>query len=362
MSWHVFYFVREKSMSKILLKCLPVGNLPYEDEMSAVKMMLKLFGNSPYVAALPKISENDNLKFRTLSDIPGFAFRNTDLLFKADSDEFKQAVVLLDKAYNNPNFEHLETFQLQASFLEKYLQILQRIKPTETVVNLLGPFTVSQLIANSNGVQVLSDKFYRKLIIQAITVKALWAISLIRSVSPQTKPIIILEEPLLYKYGDVRRSDETITREIVVNLLSKTVQVVKAHGALVGIQCFEKCDWKMPIEAGIDIISFDAYNNPNNLSIIADNVNDFLVGGGRINWAIVPVANETLVKSLNIDNLYDRFVKTIDNLVDAGTSECLTYNRSMVSINGNLGKLPLIFAEKALMLAVQLSKRIPHKS
>lgn len=357
-----FVFLREIGMSKILLKCLPVGNLPYEDEMSAVKMMLKLFENSPYVAALPKCFENDSLKYRTLSGIPGVIFRDRKLIFKSGSEKFKQKMVLLDKAFNNPSFELLEPFQMHAPFLEKYLQIIQRTKPAEAVVNLLGPFTISQLLIEGDGVQILSDKFYRKLIIQAITIKALWTIGLINSVSPQTKPIIILEEPLLYKYGDVRRLDESVTREIIVNLFTKTVQVIKERGALVGIQCFEKCDWQIPIEAGVDIISFDAYNNPNNLAIIADKVNDFLVGGGRINWAIVPVVNEAMVKSLTIDFVYDRFVRTINNLVDAGASERLTYNRSMVSVNGNLDKFPLIFAEKALMLAVQLSKRIPYKS
>ena len=145
-------------------------------------------------------------------------------------------------------------------------------------------------------------------------------------------------------------------------MFAKVIQKIKECHGLVGIQCFEKCDWQIPIEAGADIISFDAYNNPNNLNIIAEKINDFLAGGGRINWGIVPVMTEALVKSLTVDQVYDRFAKTVENLVIAGVSERLAYNRAMVSINGNVNKLPLIFAEKALMLSVQLSKRIPHKS
>ena len=139
-------------------------------------------------------------------------------------------------------------------------------------------------------------------------------------------------------------------------------QKIKENHGSVGFQCFEKCDWQIPIEAGADIISFDAFNNPNNLTIIAEKVNNFLVGGGRINWAIVPVNNESVVKNLNIDFLYDKFVKTVEGLIDAGVSERLAYNRAMVSVNGHLDKLPLIFAEKALILTTQLSKRIPFKN
>ena len=65
---------------------------------------------------------------------------------------------------------------------------------------------------------------------------------------------------------------------------------------------------------------------------------------------------------MTIDEVYNRFIKTIENLIIAGTSERLTYNQAMVSINGDIDNLPLIFAEKALMLSTQLAKRIPLKS
>lgn len=161
---------------------------------------------------------------------------------------------------------------------------------------------------------------------------------------------------------DIKRENEDVTRETVINLFTKVINKIKEYHGLVGIQCFEKCDWQIPLEAGADIISFDAYNNPNNLNIIAEKINNFLIGGGRINWAIVPVKTEALVKSLNIDSVYNRFIKTIDGLVLSGVSERLAYNRSTVSIQGNVDKLPIIFAEKALILSTQLAKRIPFKS
>lgn len=110
------------------------------------------------------------------------------------------------------------------------------------------------------------------------------------------------------------------------------------------------------------MISFDAYNNPNNINIMPEKINEYLVRGGRINWAIVPVMNETIVKSLSVEYIYDRFIKTIEGLIVAGTSEKLTYNRATISIQGDINSLPLIFAEKALIVANQVSKRIPVKS
>ena len=349
-------------MARISFKCLPYGDLPYTDNSLTTKMMLKLFENVPYLAMLPLASEKENLYYRTLENIPGVTIKDRRVFFKNDTGHFKQGLRDLDNTFNHPYVENLEKYKIDSFFFPKYIPILKRVKPLETVVNLFGPFTVSQLLTVKEGQQILADRCYRKLVIQAVCVKALWIINKIKEVSPDTQPIIILEEPLFSRYGDIKRENEDITREIVINMFTKVISKIKKYHGLVGIQCFEKCDWQIPLEAGVDIISFDAYNNPNNLNIIAEKINNFLIGGGRINWGIVPVKTEALVKSMTIDNIYNRFIKTIDGLIVSGVSERLAYNRSTVSVQGNVDKLPVIFAEKALILSTQLSKRIPFKN
>lgn len=348
-------------MSKIF-RCLPTGDLPYDTDKATTKMMVKLFENIPYLPNLPNASPEETLMKRTLMNTPGVYFKDKKVIFKDGGSELKHELVIMDAAFNNPTMENLSRFAFDTFFLHKYFQIIDRIRPAETVVNLVGPFTVSQRMFNKEGTQLLADKYYRKVVIQAVSIKAMWIINKIREFSPETRPLILFEEPLLHKVGDVTRDNEDVSRDVIVNMLTKVISKIHSFDAKVGVQCFEKCDWKIPIEAGADLISFDAYNNPNNLNIIPEQVNDFLARGGRINWAIVPVRNETLVKSLSIDAIYDRFIKTIEGLIVAGTSERLTYNRSTVSIQGNINHLPLIFAEKAIILSTQLAKRIPIKS
>ena len=256
--------------SKFLLKCLPTGSLPYEDSSLATKMILKLFEHSPYLAMLPNVSAQDNIVNATLSHMPCVGLKEKKYFLTSNIEKFKQISLYLDSIYNEPTAEKLELFKVETSFLHKYLQILERIKPTETVVNLLGPFSMSQTLNHKSGTQILADKMFRKFIIQALSAKALWLISEIKAVSPDTTPIIILEEPLLHRIGEVKRANEEITKDVIVNMFAKVIQKIKECHGLVGIQCFEKCDWQIPIEAGADIISFDAYNNPNNLNIIAE--------------------------------------------------------------------------------------------
>lgn len=343
-------------------RCLPVGNLPYTTDKAATKMMVKLFENIPFLANLPDASPDENLLRRTLMNTPGVFIQEKKVIFDNDAPNLKSKLVALDAAFNSPTEENLEQFKFETFFLPKYYQIIERIKPAETVINLIGPFTLSQRLMNNEGTQLLADKYYRKVVIQSICVKALWIIHKIKKLSPETRPFIILEEPLLYKIGDIKRENEDVTRDVIINMFSKVISKIHEYEGLVGIQCFEKCDWKIPIDSGVDLISFDAYNNPNNLNIMPAKINEYLVRGGRINWAIVPVMNETIVKSLSVEYIYDRFIKTIEGLIVAGTSEKLTYNRATISIQGDINSLPLIFAEKALIVANQVSKRIPVKS
>ena len=59
--------------------------------------------------------------------------------------------------------------------------------------------------------QMLTDKSFRKLFIQAVCVKALWAVEAIRTANSNTVPVIILEEPALGKLGELKRQNEEIT-------------------------------------------------------------------------------------------------------------------------------------------------------
>ncbi|MBR1776202.1 hypothetical protein IJ750_03925 [bacterium] len=346
---------------QLSLKCMPNGNLPYTDDSLPTKMMTKLFEDVPYLGIFPRADENDDLIRMSFENIPGIKIGTKRIVLKHDTDAFQIKFDVMDKAYNNPSFENLEPYKTTSFFFNKYLRIINKIKPKETVIRLLGPFTMAQMISTKDDIQLLADKYFRKFLIQAVCVKAMWLISKVKELSPETIPIIMFEEPKLYQYGEVKRENEDVTKETVVLLYTKVFEKLHSYGAAVGVQCMEKCDWQVVTEAGADIISFDAYNNPNNLTVMADKINNFLAHGGYINWAIVPVMSESMIKTTSIDAIYNRFISTVENVIDSGVSERLAYNRAMVSVQGDLDSLPLIFAEKALILSTQLARKIPKK-
>ena len=339
----------------LLLKNLPFGSLPYEKIELTTKLIVRFFENCPFLAHMPNVEGESNIITRAFVNMPGIKTNGKKFVYNGDNS---RQLLELDEAYNNPTEDSLKKFGFDCVFLERYLQALKRINPKETVVNFLGPITFSQLLNVAEFEQILNDKFFRKYVIQAVSVKVMWLLNKIRSVAPDTQVLVVLEETFLHKVNSIIRDNPELERSIIIAFYSKVIQKIKAMGAKVCVQSFEKCDWKFPIEAGADMISFDAYTNPNNLNIIAPIIVEFLKGGGMINWAIVPVNSENTIKNLTLEYLQTNLKNCFDNLVLQGVNRNLLKQKSTVSIQGNLNDTAVIFAEKAIMLTNQLSQKI----
>ena len=348
---------------KLNFRNLPTASLPYEDIKICKRMMLRLYENIPFLAELPKIDPNDNIINRTLENIPGIQYSEKKILIDDyTTAEFVKASSELSHAFDNLDTSIIDTYSSSAPYWEIYTEMLKRINPEYTIIKLIGPFSLAEMIFNVNTVTLLREKAYRKYLIQAVGAKALWYINKIKSISPNTKLIVLFEEHQLYKFGSIKRNNEEITKETIITMFSKLFQKIQSCGGLVGVQSFEKCNWQLLIDSNVNLISFDAYNNTTSLDIIAEKLGKFLAMGGYINWAIIPVNNEKSIRALNIDFANKLFTKAIENLSSEGVSLDLLYKNCTVSVQGNLDKLPILFAEKALMIESQLGKKIPFSS
>lgn len=337
---------------------LHVGDLPYESIKSVTAMEAKLYKDIPFLACLPKISICESLEERTLINIPGIFKDGNKIVLKTGFLKYNEDISYLNKACNNYKTVNLEEYACEDLFLEKFCQIIKKFKSPYACVNILGPFTVSQILRTGAKEQALVDKNYKKLFTQAVCVKGFWAICKIKEYCPDTIPIIILEEPMFNQFGMLKREDEDVTAENVTKMFEIVVSKLKSAGAMVGIQCMDKCDWSIPIKSGVDLISYDAYNNPNNLCIYSEIVTSFLQKGGLINWGIVPTVSETFIKGLTVEYLYNRLMSTMNGVALAGVPINLLQNSALVSLNGSTSHLPVFFAEKAIIMVAQLAGRL----
>ena len=340
------------------LRYLPLGVLPYESVEPATRMMVKLFEKIPYCPFFSKITKDETLLTASLRKIPGISVTDKNISFNPTSATYNQALAKLDKAFVHPKKDLLLPYAMQCVFSEKFFSIIKKYESPNAIVNIIGPYTLAQILKSLSSELVITDKNFRKLVIQAVSVKVLATIEKIKEASSKTQPIVILEEYLLGGLGTIKRENEEITSELVTSMLTRVVEKIKEAGALVAVRCSEKCDWQVPINAGIDIIIFDAYNNPNNLSIFPDQIIDFINRGGKIAWGIVPTTTESIVRNIDTESIFKRLIVTMNGLVESGVPHKLVYDSAIICPQGDTGHLPIIFAEKVLLMLVNLARKI----
>ena len=79
-----------------------------------------------------------------------------------------------------------------------------------------------------------------------------------------------------------------MTREDVIAKLSEVVEAVHAEGALAGVHCCGNTEWSIPIDAGVDIVNFDAFDYGETIALYPEAVKRHLEAGNALAWGIVP--------------------------------------------------------------------------
>ena len=169
--------------------------------------------------------------------------------------------------------------QFSSSF-PVFEQIIRETKPKYAKGQVIGPFTLASILNDKNGKSALYDETLREVIIKLLTLKALWQIKHIKLANPDTVPIIFMDEPSISQLGT--SAYLTIKDYEVVSMLEEVSNIIKENGGLSAIHCCGKCDWELPISAGVDIINFDAYAYSEHFSLFGKAIEKHLNKGGKI--------------------------------------------------------------------------------
>lgn len=348
----------------LTLNCMAIGSLPHKDINFAIKICESF--EIPFWAQLAKFNKNEDMTVQFLENMPGIVNINDKIFFDNESDDFFEQLENLFLDYEEIIADNTsETLQKYAvtehnsSTFNKFMQIIQEKKPAYAKGQITGPFTLATSLTDKVGKCAFYDETLREIIVKTLSLKALWQISEIKKVSPNTTPIIFIDEPSLSQLGT--SAFITISKEEVVAILKEISDLIKGAGGLSGIHCCGKCDWTIPIESQINILNLDGYFFAQNLSLFSNELKPFLENGGIIAWGIVPTLDKSALERVNIDSLLDKFDEAINYLVKKGLDKELIIKNSMVTPSCGAGSLSEELAQKAMDLLQELSLILKNK-
>ncbi len=171
--------------------------------------------------------------------------------------------------------------------------------------------------------------------------------------------ICFIDEPILSAFGS--STYVSVSRVDVIAALAEMIDAVHSEGATAGIHCCGNTEWSILIDAGIDIISFDAFDFGDTIALYPEAMARHLNAGKYLAWGIVPTNSEKL-QGQTADALIDRFDAAVDNLaVKSGISSDKIISQAFITPSCGTGSLPVSDAELVFKLLKEVSNKLQSR-
>jgi methionine synthase II (cobalamin-independent) len=227
------------------------------------------------------------------------------------------------------------------------------LKPLAVKGQITGPLTWGLSVTDEEGKAILYDDVLGDAVAKFLRLKAAWQEKQLAQISPNT--IIFVDEPYMASFGSVA---VPLSKERVALLLEEVFVGIKG---IKGVHCCGNTDWSVILETSLDIVSFDAYNYAQSLSLYPGEVKRFLNRKGVIAWGIVPNDSPSLGKE-SAAALKDRLEEAMLPFTHNGTSFQQLVAQSIITPSCTLASLESPDASaRALELLVELSKLMRAK-
>lgn len=355
-------------MKSLTLKATAIGSLPYKNAEDAIEMIFETFEEIPFWPQLAGVDRHEDMCVQYLQGIPGVKFdeENGKYYYDAQSDEFftelEEFFMDYEAIVNEKDFTNLDKYAITAPYssaLRLYLEKLKNGNYSFAKCHITGPFTMGTNLCDKENLCAFYDETYREVLIKGLTLKAVWQIEQVKKVSPNNVPVMFMDEPVMSQYGT--SAFITVQKSDVVGALSEISDVIKDFGGLSAVHCCGKSDWSILIDAGVQIINFDAYAYSKSLGAYAKEMKIFLKNGGYIAWGIVPTLDKNALEKISIEELETKFDEAIEDLNKKGIDKNLIIKQSFFTPSCGAGGLSLELAQKAMTLVNDLSKKLTAK-
>lgn len=343
-----------------------IGSMPFEDAGHAVDVSMSRLVEAPFWPQLPKLSLNEQMEIQYSEHMPRVVIdREKGRMYFDTSGDYSDAfaefyetyMAAMEPAEGDGDFSAATIspeFSRGLYILEKRLQSLDRKLPF-VKVQTTGPCSFALTIVDENKRAIYYNEEFRDVIIKALAMKCRWQI---RKFQPFAEKVIcFIDEPILSAFGS--STYISVKREDVVAHLEEIIAAVHADDAIAGIHCCGNTEWSILMDAGVDIVNFDAFGYGETIAMYPEAVKAHLERGGMLAWGVVPTS--TAIRQQSVDSLVTHFEKMMDNLASKGIDKQLIAEQAIVTPSCGTGSMDPADAERVFEMVSLLSKTMREK-
>jgi methionine synthase II (cobalamin-independent) len=330
--------------------CLPtaIGSMPHTDPSEACSEVIHYLKEIPAWPQLPKRSFLEQMCVQFSHGFPGVRIED-ERIYVDRSLDLDESLEQLHIAYLENDIDRYPVSSDYAAGFHSFLA-LTTLAPLGVKGQITGPVTWGLAVTDDGGQPILSDDTLADAIAKLLRLKAAWQEKALSKISTNT--IIFVDEPYMVSFGSDYVS---LSRGRIINLLE---EVFGGISGLKGVHCCGSTDWSVPLGTSTDILSFDAYNYAESLSLYPAEIKKFLDRKGAIAWGIVPNDEEALAKE-SVASLQDRLEEAMAPFTRKGIRFKQLIEQGLLTPSCGLGLLASKeAAARVLELLAELSVKI----
>lgn len=333
-----------------------IGSVPFLDIEKTCRNILDLFPTMPFWPQFVKRSFMEDMSAQYCEGLP---------LVRVDEDKrtisistAADAEAELTAFYEHFLAQDTDYFAIgrnRAPGLYTLLEMVGQNPQKEEALYIkgqsVGPVTFAAGILDTDERPLIHNTELLEAMVNGLAIKALWQVRELQKTG--RKPILFLDEPYLTGFGSAFTS---IQRHEVIQILQTVINYVRENSdALMGIHCCGNTDWPMIVEAGPDIINFDAFEFMDHFLLYPKELSGFIDNGGAIAWGIVPTAGFTGKES--VSELLERMKQGLARMCQWGITPEEISSRSLFTPACGMGSMDAGAAENVMNILAGCSKQ-----
>jgi methionine synthase II (cobalamin-independent) len=341
-------------------RCLAtgIGSLPHINDARALELVTSALPEIPYVPQLPSLSWHEGMLVQYSEGLPGCVLDEEHE--KLHLDTIEQGPIELESYYTRVIEDDPELFAVSDDYWRAMARLDRWLSRSEALAavkaQITGPITQGLSTVDQDRRSVYYDPTFQEVLVKNCIMKARWVLRRLEPYHPVR--ICFLDEPILSAFGS--SVYVSVKREDVVGQIAEVAAAIRSEGGLCGVHCCGNTDWSLLTEAGVDIISFDAFEFGHTLPLYPEDVTNFIGRGGLVAWGVVPTSQ--LVLEQDVDTISAKLDQALDGVRKLGVPRGVLLQQALITPACGLGSATEEAAHKAFGLLREVSLRFREEA
>jgi len=274
-----------------------IGSLPHVDPVQALDLVLASLPEAPIWPQLPRRAATEQMETQYCQGMPRAVVdeRRSKLIFDTTGDYSEELAafyeIYLAAMDQDTGDGDCSAMAMDAEHAAGLHELLARLRAGNLQFPLLkvqttGPVSFALTTTDQDKRAIYYNDEFLDMIVKALAMKCRWQI---RTFAPfASRVVCFVDEPILSAFGS--STYVSVTRGDVVARIGEVIEAVHAEGALAGVHCCGNTEWSILIDAGADIVNFDAFCYGETLLMYAQALGPFLERGGCLAFGLVPTS------------------------------------------------------------------------